>query len=55
LDDVYTRIGEEARRFVLEVPKINGLAEDPGIRAAAKLSALDKMSLAYALVSGTRQ
>ena len=55
LDDVYTRIGEEARRFVLEVPKINGLAEDPGLRAAAKLSALDKMSLAYALVSGTRQ
>jgi len=53
LDDVYTRIGEEARRFVLEVPKINGLAEDAGIRAAAKLSALDKMSLAYSLISGS--
>jgi len=38
---------------MLEVPKINGLAEDAAIKAAAKLSAVDKMALAYALISGS--
>jgi len=55
LDAVYSAIAEEARRFVLEVPKINGLTEDPGIRAAAKLSAVDKMALAYSLIEGNRR
>ena len=52
IDTIYTNIAEEARRFVLEVPKINGLVEDAGIRATAKLSAADKMALAYALIGG---
>jgi hypothetical protein len=29
--------------------------EDPGIRAAAKLSAVDKMALAYSLIEGNRR
>lgn len=53
IDNVYTAIAEEARKFMLEVPKINGLAEDAAIKAAAKLSAVDKMALAYALISGS--
>jgi hypothetical protein len=55
LDAVYSAIAEEARRFMLEVPKINGLMEDPGIRATAKLSAVDKMALAYSLIEGNRR
>ena len=53
IDAVYTAIAEESRKFMLEVPKINGLVEDAATKAAARLSAIDKMSLAYALISGT--
>ena len=53
IDNVYTSIAEEARKFMLEVPKINGLVEDAAAKAAAKLSAVDKMALAYALLSGS--
>ena len=52
IDNVYTAIAEEARKFMLEAPKINGLVEDAAAKAAAKLSAVDKMVLAYALLSG---
>lgn len=53
IDTVYSAIAEEARKYVLEVPKINGLVDDMASRAAAKLSAVDKMALAYALISGS--
>ena len=52
IDAVYTAIAEEARKYVLEVPKMNGLVDDTAARAAARLSAVDKMALAYALISG---
>jgi hypothetical protein len=32
---------------------MNGLVEDAASKAAAKLSAVDKMALAYALLSGS--
>lgn len=53
IDNIYTTIAEEARKFMLEAPKINGLVEDAAAKAAAKLSAVDKMALAYALLSGS--
>jgi len=53
IDSIYTTIGEEARKFMLEAPKINGLVDDVTAKAAAKLSAVDKMALAYALLSGS--
>jgi hypothetical protein len=53
IDNIYTTIAEEARKFMLEAPKMNGLVEDAAARAAAKLSAVDKMALAYALLSGS--
>ena len=53
IDGIYTAIAEEARKFMLEVPKINGLVEDATAKAAARLSAVDKMALAYALISGS--
>ena len=53
IDNIYTAIAEESRKFMLEAPKINGLVEDAAAKAAAKLSAVDKMALAYALLSGS--
>ena len=53
IDNIYTAIAEEARKFVLEAPKMNGLVEDAAAKAAARLSAVDKMALAYALLSGS--
>jgi hypothetical protein len=53
IDAVYTSISEEARKYMLEVPKINGLVDDPVLKAASRLSAVDKMALAYALISGS--
>jgi len=55
IDGVYTAIAEEARKYVLEVPKINGLVDDAKERAAARMSAVDKMALAYALLSGSNK
>jgi hypothetical protein len=52
IDNIYTAIAEEARKFMLEAPKMNGLVEDVAAKAAARLSAVDKMALAYALLSG---
>jgi len=53
IDNIYTTIAEEARKFMLEAPKMNGLVDDAAAKAAAKLSAVDKMALAYALLSGS--
>jgi hypothetical protein len=53
IDGVYTAIAEEARKYMLEAPTMNGLVEDIATKAAARLSAVDKMALAYALISGS--
>jgi hypothetical protein len=56
IDLVYSGIAEEARRFLLEAPKIAELTEEAArdkekaAAAAPKLNSMDKLSLAYMLV-----
>lgn len=48
IDTVYSRISEEARRFLLEKPEIVGLVEPVPIKAKAlTMSPLDKLNLAF--------
>jgi len=53
IDSVYSGIAAEARRYVLEVPKIVGLtAEDETVTVIkrTKINSTDKLALAYSLV-----
>lgn len=49
LDTMYSNIGEEARRFQLEVPKLVGLTGNAEPVAKPRLSSQDKLSLVYSL------
>jgi hypothetical protein len=55
IDLVYSGIAEEARRFMLEAPKIAELTEEAArdkekaAAAAPKINPMDKLSLAYML------
>lgn len=52
IDSIYRIIAEEARRFLLEAPKIAGLTHEAHVQTikVPKLSAQDKLSLAYSLI-----
>lgn len=52
VDTIYSGISEEARKFMLETPKIAGLTSESAAAAAkpVKLTSHDKMALAYALI-----
>jgi hypothetical protein len=53
VDSVYAGIAEEARRYLLEVPKIVGLtAEDETVTVIkrTKINSTDKLSIAYSLL-----
>jgi hypothetical protein len=49
IDTVYSGIASEARRFMLEAPKMVGLTKEAAdaIRAPPKMNAADKLSLVY--------
>jgi len=49
LDTMYSNIGEEARRFQLEVPKLVGLTGTAEPIAKPRLSSQDKLSLVFSL------
>jgi|APCry1669189534_1035231.scaffolds.fasta_scaffold15226_2 hypothetical protein len=51
IDNIYSGIATEARKFMLEVPKIVGLTKEAAeaIRAPPKLAAMDKLAMAYSL------
>ena len=49
IDTIYAGIGEEAKRFVLESPKLIGLKNEI-VTAPSKLSATDKLAISYSLV-----
>jgi hypothetical protein len=55
IDSIYAGIGAEARRYMLEVPKIVGLtAEDETVTVIkrTKINSTDKLSIAYSLMGG---
>lgn len=51
IDEVYAGIATEAKRFMLEAPKIVGLTNEAiqAMKAPPKMNAMDKLSLAYKL------
>jgi len=49
LDTMYSNIGEEARRFMLEAPKLVGLTKSAEPIAKPRLSSQDKLTLAFSL------
>ena len=49
LDKLYSNIGEEARRFMLEAPKLVGLTSVAEPVAKPRLSSQDKLSLVFSL------
>jgi hypothetical protein len=54
IDAVYSGIATEAKRFLLETPKIVGLTKESAeaIRAPPKMNAIDKLSLVFSLAGG---
>jgi hypothetical protein len=50
IDVMYSSIGEEARRFMLEQPKLGGIGSTVGEPQRVRMSANDKLALVY----GTR-
>lgn len=50
LDQMYSNIGEEARRFLLEVPKLVGMSGTAEPVAKPRVSSQDKVALAYSLI-----
>jgi len=49
LDTMYSSIGEEARRFMLEAPKLVGLTKSAEPVAKPRLSSQDKLALVFSL------
>jgi hypothetical protein len=49
LDKLYSNIGEEARRFMLEAPKLVGLTGAAEPVAKPRISSQDKLSLVFSL------
>jgi hypothetical protein len=51
IDNIYSGIATEARKFMLETPKIVGLTKEAAeaIRVPPKLAAMDKLAMAYSL------
>lgn len=55
VDTVYSTIAEEAKRFLLERPEMNGLTDhvsyaDTAVKKAPTLSTIDKMNIAFNLI-----
>jgi len=54
IDDVYSGIAEEARRYLLEVPRIVGLTKESEAatteKRKPKMTSMDKISMMYSLV-----
>lgn len=53
IDNVYSGIATEARKFLLEAPKMVGLTKEAAeaIRAPPKLAAIDKLAMVYSLAA----
>jgi hypothetical protein len=50
IDNIYSTIAEESRRFLLEKPEITGISADVTVKEKKSFSSLDKMNIAFSML-----